>query len=83
MLIVEQQRVTALLADVLVATMAIGQLLVVVLAEEARQRVPHARDRAVFSQVFGSAPAPPAVAAGLLESVVVDVMAPEETRQRG
>jgi len=79
----EQQRMPALRAHVFVTAVAIGELLVIVLAEEARQRVTHARDRSVFGQVFGSAAASPRRSFGLLEDVVVDVMAPQETRQFG
>jgi hypothetical protein len=80
---VEEQRMPALRADIFVTAVAIGELLVVVLAKEARQRVPNARERSIFRQVFGAAPAPPVVAARLLEDVIVDVMAPQETRQSG
>jgi len=80
---IEQQRMPALRADVFVTAVAIGELLVIVLAEEARERVTHARDRSVFGQVFGSAAASPRRPFGLLEDVVVDVMAPQETRQFG
>jgi hypothetical protein len=80
---IEQQRMPALRADVLVAAVAIGELLVVMLAEKTRQRVTNTGDRSILSQVFGSTPAPPVVAARLLEDVVVDVMAPQETRQFG
>jgi hypothetical protein len=76
----EQQRMPALRADVFMTAVAIGELLVVVLAEEARQRVTHAGDRSIFGQVFGAAAAPPRPPLGLLEDVVVDVMAPKETR---
>jgi hypothetical protein len=68
---------TALRAHVFVTTVAIGEPLVVVLAEEARQRVPNARGRSIFRQVCGAAPAPPVVAARLREDMVVDVMAPQ------
>jgi hypothetical protein len=74
---VKQQRMPALPADVFMAPVAVGKLLVVVLAEETRQRVTDARDRAIFSEVFGSAAAPPAVAAGPLEDMVIDVVSPK------
>jgi hypothetical protein len=80
---VEEQRMPALAADVFVTAVAIGELLVIVLPEETRQRMPDVRDRSILSQVFGSTPASPAVPARQLEDVVVDVMAPEETRQFG
>lgn len=80
---VEEERMPALRAHVFMTAVAIGELLVVVLAQETRQRVTHARDRSIFRQVSGAAPAPPVVAARLLEDVVVDVMAPQETRQFG
>jgi hypothetical protein len=80
---VEDQRVPALCADVLVTPVSIGKRLVVVLAKEARQRVTNARQRPVLRQVFGSAPAPPDAAARLFEDMVVDVMAPQSTRQFG
>jgi hypothetical protein len=76
---VEQQRVAALGAHVFVAAVAIGELLVAVLAEEARQRVPDPRDRAVLGEVFGAAATPAIVAARPLERVVVDVMPPQNT----
>lgn len=76
---VEQQRVAAPGAHVFVAAVAVGEFLVVVLAEEARQRMPHPGDRAVFGQVVTAAPAPPVAAIRALEGVIVDVMAPEET----
>jgi len=60
---------------------AIGELFVVVLPEKTRQRMPHARDRSIFSQILRPTPAPPVVPVGLLEDVVIDVMAPEKTRQ--
>jgi len=77
----EQQRVPALRADVFMTAVAIGELLVVVLAEEARQRVTDARDRSILGQVAGAASAPPIGTRRLLEDVVVDVMAPNCTRQ--
>jgi hypothetical protein len=77
----EQQRMAALRADVFVAAVAIRELLVIVLAEKARQRVPHARDRAILRQIRSATPAVAAFAGGLLEHVVIDVMAPQETRQ--
>ena len=80
---VEQQRMPALRANVFMASIAIGQLLVVVLAEEARQRVPHARQRTIFRKILGSAAAPPLHPVGLLEDVVIDVMSPNEARQSG
>jgi hypothetical protein len=79
----EQQRMPALRAHVFVTAVAIGELLVVVLAEEARQRVTHASDRSVFRQVLESAAASPRRSLDLLEDVIVDVMAPQETRQFG
>jgi len=77
----EQQRMPALRADVFVAPVAIGELLVGVLAEKARERVTHARDREVFAQVIGAASASPVTGAGLLERVVVDVVAPHRARE--
>jgi hypothetical protein len=77
----EQQRMAALRADVFVAAVAIGELLVVVLAEEARQRMPHARERSILGQIIRATAAVAAFAVRLLEGVVVDVMAPKETRQ--
>ena len=56
---IEQQRMPALRADVFMTAVAIGELFVVVLPQEARQRMPDARDRSIFSQVVGSTPAPP------------------------
>jgi hypothetical protein len=80
---IEQQRMPALRADVFVTAVAIGELLVIVLAEKTRQRVTNAGDRAIFGEVFGSATAAPPVTACLLEDVVVNVMAPQETRHFG
>jgi hypothetical protein len=77
----KQQRMAALHAHVFMTAVAIGQLLVVMLAEKARQRVPHPRDRAVFCQVAGAAPAPPVSVCRRLEDLVVDVMSPHRTRE--
>ena len=77
---IEEQRVAALRADVLVAAVAVGELLVIVLAEKARQGVTNACDGTVLRQIFGSASAASRVSVHLLENVVVDVMAPQETR---
>lgn len=74
---------TALSADVFVAAVPIGQLFVIVLAQEARQRVPDPCNRSIFGEVIGSTPAPPVVAHRLLENVIVDMMAPQEARQLG
>ena len=65
------------------AAVAVGELLVVVLAEEARQRVPHARQRAILGEVLRPASAAARFAGGLLEDVVIDVVTPQETRQSG
>jgi hypothetical protein len=78
---IEQQRMPALRAHVFVTTVTIGELLVIMLAEKTRQRVTHTRDRPILGQVAGAAAAPPPVPVGLFEDVVVNVMAPEETRQ--
>ena len=78
---VEQQRVPALRADVFVTAIPIGELFIIVLAEKTRQRVPHVRQRAIFSKVIGAAPAFAAGPFCLLENVVVDVMAEQETRE--
>jgi hypothetical protein len=76
---IEQQRMTALRAHVFMAPVAIGELLVIVLAEKARQRVPHARQRSIFRKIFGPAAAlPPGIR--LLENMIVDVMSPQEAR---
>jgi hypothetical protein len=77
---IEQQRMAALRADVFVAAVAIGELLVMVFAEKTRQRVTHVRQRSVFSKIVGAAAAFPS-ARRLLEDVVVDVMSPQKTRQ--
>ena len=76
----EQQRMPAPRAYVLVAPIAFGELLVVMLAEKARQRMPDARDRAVLSEVITAAPAPPVAIRRRLEDVVVDVMSPHRAR---
>jgi hypothetical protein len=73
----------ALRADILMAAVAVGELLVVVLAEKARERVPYTRDRPIFSEVGSPATAPPPFPTGSPEEVIVDVMAPEKTRQFG
>lgn len=75
----EHQRMPALRAHVFVAAVAIGELFVIVLAEKARQRMTHARERPVFGEIRGSTPALPAVVRGLFEDVVVDAMPPQET----
>ena len=60
---------------------AIGELFVLVLAEEARQRVPDMRERAVLGQVARATPARAIGAIGLLEHVIVHMMAPDGARQ--
>ena len=76
----EQQWMPALRADVFMAAVPVGEFLVGVFAEEARQRMPHARHREVFTQVIRAAPAAPMAGAVLLEDVVVDVMSPHRAR---
>ncbi len=76
MLLLKEQRVAALRADVFVTPIAVGELLVVVLAEEARQRMAHSRDGKVFAQVIGPTSAAPMIGIGLLEHVVVDMVSP-------
>ena len=83
MLRVEQQRMAALRADVFMAAVAIGKLLVIVLPEKTRQCMADAGDRAILGEVIGAASTLAPVAGRLLEHVVVDVMAPEKTRQLG
>lgn len=61
MLLFKEQRVAALRADVFVAPVPVGQLFVVMLAEKARQCVPHSGDRKVFAQVISAASAPPMI----------------------
>ena len=68
-------------ADVFMTAVAIGELLVMMFAKEARQGVANARNRAVFRQVVGAAPAPPVIAGRGLEHVIVDVMSPERARE--
>lgn len=80
---VEQERVPALDAHIFMAPVAVGQLFILMLAEEARQRVTDARDRSVLAQVSGPAPAPPVTARRPFEDVIVDVMSPERARQFG
>jgi hypothetical protein len=80
---VEQQWVAALAADVFMTPVAVGELLVIVLAEEAREGMPHSGGRSVLGEVIGAAPALPSLSFGVLEDMVIDVMAPEETRQFG
>jgi hypothetical protein len=78
---IEQQRMPALRADIFVTAVPIGELFVIVLAEEARQGVPDPCRRPILSQVIGSTPAPPVVAPCLLEDMVIDVMPPQRARQ--
>jgi hypothetical protein len=73
---VKEQRVPALPAHVLVAPVAIGELLVMMLAEKARQRVPHARDGQILPQIVRPAPAPPVSGSGYFEGVIVHVVPP-------
>src|SRR5688500_17931949 len=77
----KEQRVAALRADVFVAPVAVGELLVVMLAEKARQRMADSRDGQVFAQVIGPTSALPMIGVGLPEHVVVDVVAPQRARQ--
>ena len=72
----KQQRVPALRADVFVTAVAIGKLLVVMLAEEARERVPHSCNRTILGEVVAPATAPPFAGVRLFERVVVDVVSP-------
>jgi len=78
---VEEQRMPALRADIFVTAVAIGEFLVVVVAEKTRQGVTNVRDRTILGEVLGPATAAPPFSIRLLEDVIVDVMAPEETRQ--
>jgi|SRR5687767_14097461 len=80
---VEQQRMSALRADVFMTPIALGELLVMMLAEKARERVTHAGNRAIFGQVVAAAPAPPVAIGRRLEDVVVDVMPPQRAREPG
>jgi len=80
---VEEQRMPALRADVLVTAVAIGEFLVVVLAEKTRQGVTNVCDGAILGEVLGPTTAAPPFSSRLLEDVVVDVMTPQETREPG
>ena len=83
MLRIEQERMPALRAHIFMTAVAIGELFVIVLAEKTRQRVTNTRDRTILGQVIGATAAPPPVTVSVFEDVVVDVMAPKETRQFG
>ena len=83
MLRVEEQRKPALRADVFVIAVAIGELFVIVLAEEARQRVTNVRDGFILTEVLGPASTPARRAGHLLEDVVIDVMSEDEARESG
>lgn len=76
----KQQRMPALDADVFVTAVAIGELLVVVRAEKAGQRMAHPGDRPVLGEVRRAAPAAPVAVSGLLEHVVVHLVAPKSAR---
>ncbi len=78
----KQQRVPALNADVFVAAVAIGEFLVVMLAEKAGQRMPDPCDREIFAEIRRPAPAAP-MAGGVLEHVVVDMVPPQRAREFG
>jgi len=80
---VEQEGMPALRAHVFVAPVAVGELLVIVLPEKARQRMTDARSRPVFRQIVRSTPAPPPLALSPFESMVINVMSPNEARQLG
>ena len=56
---VEEQRMPALRADIFVTAVAIGEFLVVVLAEKTRQGVTNSCDRSIFGKVLGPATAAP------------------------
>lgn len=75
---VEQQRMAALCAHIFMAPVAIGELFVIVLAQETRQRVTNVRDRAIFGKVLGAAPARALLTRRVLEQMVIDVVAPDE-----
>ena len=70
----------ALGADIFVTAVAIGELLVVVLAEKARQGVTNVCDRTILGEVLRPASAAPPLSIRLLEGVIVDVMAPHRAR---
>ena len=72
----KKQWVSALNADVLVMPVAIRHECVGVVAEEAGQRVTHARIRSVGSQVPITATAPPSCITRFTKHMVVYVMAP-------
>jgi len=66
---VEEQRMPALRADVLVTAVAIGEFLVVVLAEKTRQGVTNVCDGAILGEVLGPTTAAPPFSSRLLEDV--------------
>jgi hypothetical protein len=76
----KEQRMPALDAHVFMTPVAIGEPFVMMLAEEARQRVSHPRHRSILRQVIGPAPAPPVIVCRRLEDVVVHVMPPHRAR---
>ena len=72
----EDERMAAPHADVLMMAVTPRQQDVCVMPQEARQRVPHVRERAVISQVWRAAPA--GAAAGVRpEHTVVDRVTPK------
>src|SRR5688572_18100725 len=69
-------------ADVLRVAVALDELFIRVMAEEARQRVADMRERSVAAEIRRSAPAQP-LARFLEKPVVVDFVTPDSTPELG
>jgi hypothetical protein len=74
----EQQRMTALNANVLVMIVAIDEVLIRVVSEKTRQRVSDARQGTIEAEVCGAtSAAPPGGIRRFQKNVIVDVVAPQ------
>ena len=69
-------------AHILVVRSPVPKAFVGVMAQEARQRVPDAGERAVFAEVVGAAPAAAPARCRVMECAVVDRVAPESRQLR-
>ena len=73
----EHQRMAAPDAHILVVPCPVPKAFIGVVAQEARQRVPDACERAVFAQVVGATPAAALAGRRVMERAVVDCVTPE------
>jgi hypothetical protein len=79
----KEQRMPALHADVFRMLIAFDEFLVCVVAEKARQRVPHVGERAVLVEIGRAASTAPLVPGFLEKPVIVDFVTPDGTPKLG